>query len=90
MLISIPFSISFNPCIERIPDIESSITACANVSEKVESYYRQHTGAVCGGATCGRDGGSGCGGWGYGGSWDCAVSKDWGVNEAWRYGYLME
>jgi len=47
--------------------------------ESVESYDRQHTGAVHGRAACGRDGGAGCGGWGYGVCGDGAVSAVWGV-----------
>ena len=50
--------------------------------ESVESYYRQHTGAVRGGAASGGDGGTGCGGRGYGVCGDGAVSEDWGVKEA--------
>ena len=58
--------------------------------ESVESYYRQHTGAVHGRAACGRDGGAGCGCGGYGVCWDCAVSEDWGVKwESERYAVQM-
>ena len=41
--------------------------------ESVESYYRQYPGAVCRGAACGGDGGTGCGCGGYGGVGGCAV-----------------
>jgi len=52
----------------------------AGNGESVESYYRQHTGAVRGGAACGGDGGTGCGCGGYGVCGDCAVSEDWGLS----------